>query len=538
MTRRWQRSRYTPGFHGVFCWSGALGLLLAAGWADALPSRVGPDHVLEVGGKPFFPLGIYDAYQASELAAIADLGYNLVEVPYGQVDTAYLDEAQRLGLHVLVWFGGYGAGYLDRVLAFIGTHKDHPAILGWFTIDEPANFDTDAAALEAIYRAIKAADPSHIVFNNFNSLPGDAKYKDSVDIFGIDPYPIVAPGVPGGNVASVGIETRITREAIGDSRPVWVCPQAFGELAGWQRAPSAAEYRVMHHLAVIHGAKGLIAYTYRMREGTYVMNNPALQDGARKTNRELAPLAPQLLARRHRTLVKGQVHVGLFETASESLLLLANASHLPTAPELNLHTQPIRAADAVSGQPIETQVAALTIPLPGYGVRAIALAWDPARPDGALSELGGDCGPVRENLSLLGKVSSNSILMDDESGMPAYEFFTDRANDGRPNTQWASADRYDLPVWLQVTLPEPLPVNRLSVTLPGVTFYDNWKAVRVEFSDGSAIDWTLDDTPTTQTLDFDTRTVEWVRVVITSTYKRSHYVGCTELGVYHVEAED
>lgn len=515
-----------------------LGVLVFALPAAALPSRAGPDHVLEVGGKPFFPLGIYDAYPAAELATIAELGYNLVEVPYGQVDTAYLDEAHRLGLEVLVWFGGYGEGYLDRVLEFIGTHKDHPAIVGWFTIDEPANFDTDAAALEAIYRAIKAADPSHIVFNNFNSLPGDAKYKNSVDVFGIDPYPIVAPGVPGGNVASVGIETRITREAIGESRPVWVCPQAFGELAGWQRAPSATEYRVMHYLAVIHGAKGLVAYTYRMREGAYIMNNPALQDGARQTNRELAALAPQLLVRSHRTVAKGHVHVGLFETPSESLLIAANTSHEPTAPDLNLDALPSRAVDAVSGEHIETQTATLTVPLSGYGVRAIALTWDGGRPVRALTELGGDCGPVRENLALLGKVSSNSILMDSESGTPAYEYFTDRANDGRPNTQWASADQYDLPVWLQVTLPEPMAVNRLSVTLPGVTFYDHWKDVQVEFSDGPAIDWTLDDTPATQTLVFETRKAEWVRVVITSTYKRSHYVGCTELGLYHVEDDD
>lgn len=252
--------------------------------ALAGPTSVDKNLNLIVDGKPFFVTAVCDVYPADQLELAAKMGFNTIEVPCGPADRAYLDEAHRLGLKVMPWLGGYDDKYMERVIEYVRKVKDHPAILGWFTVDEPSNFGTSLDVLKEVYRALKEADPDHVVFNNFNAMPADAKFKDTVDIFAIDPYPIVFPGKPGGNVSSVATETALSIDAIANSRPLWFFPQAFGELSSWRRAPDAAEYRALCYLPLLHGARGLLAYTYRASDGKGMKDVPELQDGARRTN--------------------------------------------------------------------------------------------------------------------------------------------------------------------------------------------------------------------------------------------------------------
>ncbi len=512
----------------------ALAILAAAAHGSTV--SVDKDMNLVVDGRPFFVMAVCDVYPASELAKAAELGFNTVEVPYGPADLAYLDEAHRLGLKVIPWFGGYDEKYLERSLQYINRFKDHPAILGWFTIDEPANFGTSVEALAEVYRAFKTAAPDKIVFNNFNAMPADAKYKDTVDVFAMDPYPIVLHGKPGGNVASVATETRLSIEAIGASRPLWFFPQAFGELASWKRAPDGEEYRALCFLPVLHGARGYLAYTYRISEGVALKDVPALQDSARVTNREMTRMAPALLRGGRKTLVRGAVHAATFDVEEVTWLVVANASHMPVQPSFPLASAEVSDMHSVLDdrrQPMTDEV--LRVELGAYDVRAFRITWRRSKPEGLLERIGGECGPIERNLALTGKVSTSSTLSDRATGIPAYEYFMDRANDGRPNTFWGSEDPYELPQWVQVTLSEPQLVNRVVISTPSPTFYDNWKEIRLEFSDGSVLSTTRDDTPLAQTIAFDPRKVEWVRAVILSTYSRTHYVGCAEFEIYGPE---
>lgn len=517
----------------------AISLLafLAAG-AHASTTSVDKDQNLLVDGKPFLAMAICDVYPASELAKAAELGFNTVEVPYAQADLAYLDEAHRLGLKVMPWFGGYDEKYVERCQEYIRKYKDHPAMLGWFTVDEPANFGTTLEDLSQVYRAFKEAAPNQIVFNNFNAMPADAKYKDTVDIFAIDPYPIVFPGKPGGNVSSVATETRLSIEAIGASRPLWFFPQAFGELSSWKRAPDGEEYRALCFLPIIHGARGFVAYTYQISGGKAVKDSASLQDGAKTTNRELGRLAPAILKGSQKASVRGAVHAATFEVAGETWLVVANASHNPVTPSFAVNANvAIRVNDAFSDEVTSVHDERLTLALVPYGVKALRIVWKQGQPETFLNEITGDCGPIDRNLALAGKVSTSSTLTDRETGIPAYEYFMDRANDGRPNTVWGSEDPYALPQWIQVTLSEPQVVNRLVISTPSPTFYDNWKDMRLEFSDGSSIDVTRENTPLAQTVTFEPRKVEWIRAVILSTYSRTHYVGCAEFEIYGPDSD-
>jgi hypothetical protein len=149
---------------------------------------------------------------------------------------------------------------LDAVTAKVTDFGGHPVIVAWNMNDEvcPACLEE----LTAGYQKIRELDENHervwSVHWNWQWLLAE---KDTTDIVGIDSYPI--------NNLPITAVSNVAERALGAGKPLWLAPQIFNwaDYPGDSRAkdarpPTKEEMRAMTYLAINHGAKGLIYYSY------------------------------------------------------------------------------------------------------------------------------------------------------------------------------------------------------------------------------------------------------------------------------------
>lgn len=379
-------------------WTRVL-LILLVGWTQLAwaGSSTDENHTLRVDSKPYFPIGVFDVYPQEELAKAAALGFNTVEVPFKVMDRRfpdesqgfsareYLDEAQRLGLKVIPWFGGYdpdsqGKGFLERAVPFIHEYKSHPAVLAWYSIDEPSGMNVGPKELAEIYRAFREADPDRVTVSVFCKLPGDGVYVDTVDVFGIDPYPFGQDARHGKTAHDLVTEMLTAIDITKGAKPIWSCPQGFGAISSWKGVPTADEYRISNYIPVIYGAKGLLAYTWRMPkdlpDGAAICNDTALEEGAARTNKELRRLAPVILEAKRRVTSHEAVHVGVFDQGDATYLMVANASPGKARATLGIDLQAAASVeDLFSTESFERDASGVTLTLAPNGVRVLKVSW-------------------------------------------------------------------------------------------------------------------------------------------------------------------
>jgi len=184
---------------------------------------------------------------------------------------------------------------LNRWVA--ATLARHRGLAGFYTADE-----RPAEAIPRVFRqylALRDAAPGTVTY----AVLGDGwehqapLWRDAVDVLGLDPYPITRP--PGQNrLAMVGEWTRLGREAVQGSRPVWMVIQYFPltTAGGW---PSEEDLRTMSWMAIVEGARGLFYWSYGAR-GLAWVKDPAerLQrwQALVRVTREIKALEPVLLA--------------------------------------------------------------------------------------------------------------------------------------------------------------------------------------------------------------------------------------------------
>ena len=112
----------------------------------------------------------------------------------------YLDAAQRCGLKAILFFSTTsdltrGIVYPSRVAPLVRAVKDHPALYGYLSVKEPSWIHINSTEIRSLYKAFKAADPTHPVVALFGDIPhfGDAKnpYQSAMaDIVMVDWYPV------------------------------------------------------------------------------------------------------------------------------------------------------------------------------------------------------------------------------------------------------------------------------------------------------------------------------------------------------------
>lgn len=237
-----------------------------------------------VNGKPFFPFGWYfgpgpttkgfqthlDRIAASPFNTIMCYGINV-----GGTNTVreYLDYAAGKGVKIIYsikdvyegtrWFHQPVLGWRGEeniVCNVVQTFRAHPALLAWYLNDELPLTMRDR--LEARQRLVQQLDPNHPTWAVLYQVGDLFGYLNTADVLGTDPYPI--PDKP---VTMASDWTRMSSAASDGKRPLWMVPQAF-DWASYRkdpakgRAPTLDEERVMTYLCLIHGAHGLIYYTY------------------------------------------------------------------------------------------------------------------------------------------------------------------------------------------------------------------------------------------------------------------------------------
>lgn len=118
---------------------------------------------------------------------------------------------------------------------------------------------------------------------------------------------------------------------------------------------------------------------------------------------------------------------------------------------------------------------------------------------------------------------------------PGVKYGPDSATDGDMNTWWASNSFPRFPVSLTVRFAAPTTLDTVAFVQPRMpNLYSNWKAVRVEFPDGTSVEEELEDSSAPRVLRFERREVEWLRLVIPEPHHPDrHYVGLREVMAFN-----
>ncbi|NLX96351.1 MAG: hypothetical protein GXY83_09255 [Rhodopirellula sp.] len=231
---------------------------------------------LLVGGKPFFPLGMYfSTIKEDDLKTFADSKFNCL-MAYGSPRRDQMDLAERYGVKVIYsikdWY--FGAKYCPpdiksiadeegKIRRRVGEFRDHPALLAWYLNDElPQSY---MEQLNAHRRFVEAEDPHHPTWVVLYQYREVRDYVESFDVIGTDPYPVGRAAASG--AAQWTAET--FRQVLG-ARPLWQVPQVFNwanyhkgsSKPDQHRTPTFDEMRSMTWQCIAEGANGLVFYSW------------------------------------------------------------------------------------------------------------------------------------------------------------------------------------------------------------------------------------------------------------------------------------
>jgi hypothetical protein len=210
-----------------------------------------------------YPIGLYSV-PSDELENVSAAGVSVVA---GTLTKSYLDRAQTAKVQVLGAPGTFAGPQFNAPAArsAVRAFDSHPALWGWYVIDEP---DLNRIAPEEVVRAhrylksVGARKPTALaLFQGSQAF----YYAHLTDILMIDRYPI--PWLP---LANFPQHVRMSRLALGPEKPLIAIIQAFD----WSyfaehlprekdlRLPTGAEMRCMAYCALAQRANGIFFYAF------------------------------------------------------------------------------------------------------------------------------------------------------------------------------------------------------------------------------------------------------------------------------------
>ena len=255
-------------------------------------------------------------YYEKTIADNAAHGVNLLILAWTPKDhwLMVLDIAHKHGVKVIVSLAEITKLLTSEELFFSGnlfeaawnSIKDirkHPALLGYYIVDEPEPRSDVANRILIAKKVLEAMDPYHPSFSCL--LGGYEQLLETVDyqVLLTDIYPIVTTF--SGDLSYFILEAERGQRNAGN-RPLWVIPQAFGRGMGVWRIPTPEELRAQVWLALACGAKGILYFIYQSTtsfqgewlKGLVDMDLKPMDgrwDEVAKINSDLRKLAPTLL---------------------------------------------------------------------------------------------------------------------------------------------------------------------------------------------------------------------------------------------------
>jgi len=238
-----------------------------------------PDHRLRKGGRPWFPLGLYDTpYNADRADQLSAAGFDLVTVHPAPADAVneMLDLLSAHGLNAWIPIGHLLANTDDRrqreeFEALVKGVAGHAGLALWESYDEPAWNGVPAWRLKAGYDLLQTLDRRRPLWTNHaprNAIPTLAWYNLATDIGGSDVYPVPMPqtqsNLPNKTLGVVGDEATKNIAAVNGEKPILMVIQGFAWKALSDRADPNAVYptfdqsRFMAWDATVSGAAGLL----------------------------------------------------------------------------------------------------------------------------------------------------------------------------------------------------------------------------------------------------------------------------------------
>ncbi len=281
------------------------------------------DGFFQVEGKKFFPiiswrLNIADDENGNALLAhMKAAGFNVIlhQAAFNEkANLRILELFRKHGMYVI--FGLPLAVSPEKFDKFTDTVKkvitpavaSHPALFGWFSVDEPAWTGVSLPLLLKSYELYKKLDPYHPVWINA-APPSDREtlrlFSQAADIYGVDIYPVPKPQnsvIPDKTIAIVGKQCRYTVDAMDNGKPVWMTLQAFawndsGHAIGTvSQYPSYRQLRFMAFDALLNGSKGVAWWSLGRTPAAVTPAYRQFLTDLWKVNRELAEMADILPA--------------------------------------------------------------------------------------------------------------------------------------------------------------------------------------------------------------------------------------------------
>ena len=308
-------------------------------------------------GAPYFPIGLYWLRQET-LSHVKQLGFNSGDYYYKLDDAAVgalMDTAAEEGVAILLELSDHIRNLevpdTTAIYAKVRRYRNHPALLAWYLVDEPADAGVKPADTKRIYERIRQLDPYHPVSLVNNRPRTFADYIGSSDVVAIDPYPV--PTYPISRVSAYAKRASWVSMA---RKPVWLVVQAFGGVEHWPRAPTSAEVKNMVYQGLAQGVRGVFFYRYCSADERHIQPAPLWRE-VRRLAKELETLSPILVAEDRTSRVRrvggsGELQIMLREVEREYYLFAVNPTHGVRQAEYRIEgLLPVTGVEAVAGTP-------------------------------------------------------------------------------------------------------------------------------------------------------------------------------------------
>lgn len=227
------------------------------------------DGLLEVGGEPYFPLGIY-SIPPENLDELRGAGVNGM-IYYGNsieeqsgMNSAVQGKGIKFAAYPLRAQDLFMTGDHAKLKEEISAKARNAGMFMWYLADEPELFGQSPELIGGLYKFVREIDPYRPQAIVMMSPENFDRYADGTDIFMFDRYP--TPQAP---LESVGLYARRAIQAVHGRKPVFAIPQAFSWDAwngtyreGKEHRPNYAEMRSSAVQSIAAGVKGVIYWAF------------------------------------------------------------------------------------------------------------------------------------------------------------------------------------------------------------------------------------------------------------------------------------